>query len=68
MQIIRKLAYLWIAAFFLLSPLGSQIARGLTVSDEEKMARSFLKVIYRYYEIIDDPVVADYVSKIGNRV
>ena len=68
MQIIRKFAYLWITSLFLLSQLSPQVASGLTVSDEEKMARSFLKVIYSYYEIIEDPVVADYVSKIGNRI
>jgi predicted Zn-dependent protease len=68
MQIIRKLVYLSIGLFFLLSQLSPPVASGLTVSDEEKMAKSFLKVIYSYYEIIDDPVIADYVSKIGNRI
>lgn len=65
---IKKFAYLWIASLFVLGHLNPQAARGLTVSDEEKMARSFLKVIYNYYEIIEDPAVADYVSKIGNRI
>jgi len=68
MQIIRKFTYLWIASLFLLSQLSVQVASGLTVSDEEKMARSFLKVIYSHYEIIEDPVIADYVNKIGNRI
>jgi predicted Zn-dependent protease len=68
MQIIRKFIYLWIAFLLLFSQPGSRVASGLTVNDEEKMARSFLKVIYNYYEIIEDPVVADYVSKIGNRI
>jgi predicted Zn-dependent protease len=68
MQLIRKWVYLWIGFFFLLSQLSPRVASGLTVSDEEKMAKSFLKVIYSYYEIIDDPVIADYVSKIGNRI
>jgi predicted Zn-dependent protease len=68
MQISRKLVYLSIGFFFLLSQLSPRVASGLTVSDEEKMAKSFLKVIYSYYEIIDDPVIADYVSKIGNRI
>jgi predicted Zn-dependent protease len=68
MQLSRKLVYLSIGFFFLLSQLSPRVASGLTVSDEEKMAKSFLKVIYSYYEIIDDPVIADYVSKIGNRI
>jgi predicted Zn-dependent protease len=68
MQIIRKFIYVWMAALFLLSLLSTQVASGLTVSDEEKMARSFLKIIFSQFEIIDDPVIADYVSKIGNRI
>jgi len=67
-QMIRKLTYLWAVALLLMSQLVPQPASGLTVTDEEKMARSFLKIIYSHYEIIDDPVVADYVSKIGNRI
>jgi predicted Zn-dependent protease len=65
---IRKFAYIWITSLFLLGQLSPQVASALTVTDEEKMARSFLKVIYSYYDIIEDPVVADYVSKIGNRI
>jgi predicted Zn-dependent protease len=68
MPIIRKLACLWIAALFLLGPLSARVGSGLTVSDEEKMAKSFLKIIHSNYEIIEDPVIADYVSKIGNRI
>jgi predicted Zn-dependent protease len=51
-----------------ISQLCPQLANGLTVTDEEKMARSFLKIIYSQYEIIDDPVIADYVRKVGNRI
>ena len=68
MQQIRKFTCLWIASSLLLSLLSPQVARGVTVTDEEKMARSFLKVIYRQYEFIDDPDITDYVSKIGNRI
>jgi predicted Zn-dependent protease len=68
MQMIRKLTYILITSLFLLSQLNPKVASGLTVRDEEKMAKSFLKVIHSYYEIIEDPVVADYVSKIGNRI
>jgi predicted Zn-dependent protease len=67
-QMVRKFAYLWTTALFLLSQLSPQLASGLTVNDEEKMARDFLKIIYSHYEIIEDPVIADYVSKIGNRI
>jgi predicted Zn-dependent protease len=68
MHLIRKFAYLWIASVLLLSQPGLRVASGVTVTDEEKMAKDFLKVIYNHYEFIDDPVVPDYVSKVGNRI
>jgi predicted Zn-dependent protease len=68
MKPIRKFAYLWIASLLLLSQLTPRVASGVTVTDEEKMARSFLKVIYSHYEFIDDPDIAGYVSKVGNRI
>jgi predicted Zn-dependent protease len=65
---IRKLIYIWIAALFLLSQLTPRGAFSLTVSEEEKMGRSILRYIYQHYEIIDDPVIAEYVNRIGNRI
>jgi predicted Zn-dependent protease len=65
---IQKPACLWMAALFLWFQLVPRVASGITVSDEEKMAKSFLKIIYSQYEIIDDPEIANYVSKIGNRI
>ena len=65
---IRKFIYIWIAALFLLSQLPPQAAFGLTVSEEEELSRDILRYIYRHYEIIDDPVVVEYVNKVGNRI
>lgn len=56
------------AVLFLLAPMGAQLSSGLTVSEEEKLSRSILGYIYSHYEIIDDPVVAGYVNKVGNRI
>ena len=68
MPMIRKLIYIWIAALFLLSQLTPRGAFSLTVSEEEKMGRSMLRYIYHHYEIIDDPVIVEYVNKVGNRI
>ena len=40
----------------------------ITVKEEEDMSRQMLAMIYKYYEIVDDPVVVTYVNKIGNRI
>jgi predicted Zn-dependent protease len=56
------------AALFLVGALNPQGAFGITVSEEEKLSREILRYIYQHYEIIDDPDVADYVNKVGNRI
>ncbi|MBW2438512.1 MAG: M48 family metalloprotease [Deltaproteobacteria bacterium] len=65
---IRKLISIWLAAIFLLAPLGTRLSSGLTVSEEEKLSRSILGYIYSHYEMIDDPVIVDYVNQVGNRI
>jgi predicted Zn-dependent protease len=65
---IRKFIYIWIAALLLLSPLSPQGAFGITVSEEEKLSRAILRYIYQRFEIIDDPVIVEYVNKVGNRI
>jgi predicted Zn-dependent protease len=52
----------------LLAPLGTRLSSGLTVSEEEKLSRSILGYIYSHYEMIDDPVIVDYVNQVGNRI
>jgi predicted Zn-dependent protease len=68
MPMIRKFIYIWIAALFLLGQLHLREAFSLTVSEEEELSRDILKYIYKQYEIIDDPEVAEYVNKVGNRI
>ncbi|MGD8657414.1 MAG: M48 family metalloprotease, partial [Desulfobacterales bacterium] len=65
---IRKHISIWLAAIFLLAPLGTRLSSGLTVSEEEKLSRSILGYIYSHYEMIDDPVIVDYVNQVGNRI
>ena len=68
MRVFRKLIGVWLTAILVMGHLTPQAVFGLTVSEEEKMARSFLNVIYKHYEIIEDPVVVNYVNKVGKRI
>ncbi len=65
---IRKLKYIWIAALLLLSQISPPGAISMTVGEEEKLSRDILSQIYRHYEVIDDPVIAEYVNTVGNRI
>jgi len=40
----------------------------LTVSQEEELARKFLKAAKKQFEFIDDPSVVNYVNRVGNRI
>ena len=65
---IRKHISIWMVVFFLLALPGAQLSSGLTVSEEEQLSRSILGHIYSHYEIIDDPVIVDYVNRVGGRI
>ena len=54
MSLLRKLIGVWLIAILVIGPLTPRAVFGLTVSEEEKMARSFLNVIYKHYEVIDE--------------
>lgn len=68
MNVFRKLVGIGLTVVLLAGLMTPQTAVSLTVSEEEKMARSFLGIIHKYYEFIEDPVVVNYVNKVGNRI
>ncbi|MGD9182412.1 MAG: M48 family metalloprotease [Desulfobacterales bacterium] len=68
MRVFRKLIGTWLTAILVIGHLTPQAVFGLTVKEEEEMARSFLGIIYKHYEIIEDPAIVNYVNKVGNRI
>ncbi len=43
-------------------------AHGITIKEEEELSRQMMVAIYKYFDIIDDPMVVDYVNAIGKRI
>ncbi len=41
---------------------------GITISQEEKISKEFLKEVQRRFEFVDDPQIVDYVNKIGQKI
>ena len=68
MNLFQKITRIGVVAIVVAGLLIPQNVFVLTVSEEEKMARSFLPVIFEYYDVIEDPVVVNYINKIGNRI
>ena len=40
----------------------------ITIKQEEDLSRRMMVAIYRYFDLIEDPLVIDYVNNIGNRI
>jgi predicted Zn-dependent protease len=53
-----------IAIFSLVPP----VVRGITIKEEEDLSRQMMAAIYKYYDVIDDPMVVSYVNEIGKRI
>lgn len=43
-------------------------AQAISIKEEEKLAREFLKFIVRQYELIDDPTIVGYVTRVGKKI
>jgi beta-barrel assembly-enhancing protease len=43
-------------------------AFGITVQEEEELAKEFLEVVKKHYDVIEDPPLVAYINQVGNRV
>lgn len=43
-------------------------AWAISISEEEQLSREFLKVLKQRFELIDDPLINDYVDRVGRKV
>jgi len=59
---------LWVALIIMGSTLSPQSAFGITLQEEEELSREFIKVVLTHYEIIDDPLIVNYVNEVGNKI
>jgi predicted Zn-dependent protease len=55
-------------AIFICSFVSNNTTWAITVKEERELSKEFLRVISTRYHIIDDPVITDYVNKIGRKI
>ena len=68
MKRIHKI-FIMLAVFgIILSEFSSHSAYGLTVKEEEELSRQVMSVVFKYYELVEDPIVVEYVNTIGNQL
>jgi predicted Zn-dependent protease len=65
---LHKVIAIVIIAVIAMVSLVPPVVRSITIKEEEDLSRQMMTAIYKYYDIIDDPVVVDYVNDIGNRI
>ncbi len=68
MKPVQKIVAIGVILILAVSILNPAAVFSITVKEEEDMSRQMLAMIYKYFEIVDDPSVVSYVNNIGNRI
>ena len=64
----KKIAVVGIMVFVTLVSLIAPTVFSITIKEEEEMSRQILAMIYKHFEVVEDPVIVPYVSQVGNRI
>ena len=56
------------ALAFLSGLLSPPVATGITIKEEEDLAREFLRYVTLQLDIIDDPIIVEYVNSVGKKI
>jgi predicted Zn-dependent protease len=64
----QKIIAIVIIAVIAMGSFIPSVVFSLTIKEEEDLSRQMMTAIYKYYDVIDDPVVVNYVNDIGKRI
>jgi predicted Zn-dependent protease len=53
---------------FIASVILTSSASSISIKEEEELAREFMKIVMSSFDLIEDPLIVDYVNKIGYRI
>ncbi len=68
MQVIRKAFLLCFVLIFIVNILVPKGALCITIQEEEEMSRKVMKVIIKHYELINDPLIVNYINQMGQKI
>jgi len=54
--------------FFIFGLVFPGPARAISIKEEQELGDEFLEVVFKRFQIIDDPVIVKYINDIGNRI
>jgi beta-barrel assembly-enhancing protease len=64
----RFFRHLVLAFAFILIWIWHTPVQAISIKEEEKLAREFMKYIVRQYELINDPTIVGYVESVGRKI
>lgn len=67
MAYFRPLCFVFFLLFFIIS-VPAERAFAITVSEENEISREFMTYVRQNYPIIEDPEIAGYIQKLGDRI
>lgn len=68
METYRYFRYLVLAFTVIFTLVWHTPARAISIKEEKKLAREFIKFITRQYELIEDPTIVGYVNRVGQKI
>ncbi|MBW1957773.1 MAG: M48 family metalloprotease [Deltaproteobacteria bacterium] len=68
MQFIRKAFLFCFVLIFIVNILVPKGALCITIQEEEEMSREVMKVIMKHYELINDPLIVNYINQMGQKI
>jgi len=68
MKSIHKYVKIFAVLIVVLSVSSGRLASALTVKEEEDLSRQVMAMILKYYPLVDDPVVVEYINTLGNKL
>lgn len=68
MKKVKEIITLVLIAFFFINCLFPKTALAITIKQEEDMAREFMRVVLKYYELIEDPMLVSYLNQVGRKI
>ncbi|MEE8399908.1 MAG: M48 family metalloprotease, partial [Desulfobacterales bacterium] len=68
MRFYRKSSLVHIMVAIMLSTLIPHQAYAITTKKEKEMSEEFKEAVFSYFEVINDPLITDYVNRVGQRI
>ena len=68
MKKIKKNTIFILIIFFCINWLSPKAALTITIKQEEDMAREFMRVVVKHYELIKDPMLITYLNQVGKKI